>query len=279
MSTDDESAEVARDPTRDPWISLAELTPARIALGRSGAAVPTARHLDLQLAHALARDAVHRSFDAEGLVVALRADGHEVLRVHSAARDRRDYLERPDLGRRLSDGAESLLAARAAEWDLAIVIGDGLAPLAAERHAPTLLRALFARLDPSWRVAPVVVAEQARVALGDPVGAALGARLVAVMLGERPGMSAHDSLGVYLTWAPRAGRTDAERNCVSNVRPEGLGYDAAAMTLSWLMNEARRRAVTGVGLRVELPREIADGASRPRDQRASEQPGTSSSDE
>ncbi|MDB4883016.1 MAG: eutC [Gemmatimonadetes bacterium] len=250
----DDDAEVSRDP----WHALASLTPARIALGRTGSALPTTRHLELQLAHALARDAVQRTFDADALVAALHADGREVLRIHSAARDRREYLERPELGRRLGERAEPVLAAHASEWDVAFVVGDGLAPLAAERHASSLIRAITARLDASWRIAPVVVAEQARVALGDPVGAALGARLVAVLLGERPGMSAHDSLGVYVTWAPRTGRTDAERNCVSNVRPEGLGYDAAAVTIAWLLHEARRRAVTGVGLRVELPREFRE---------------------
>ena len=249
------------DLTRDPWHALASLTPARIALGRTGAALPTARHLELQLAHALARDAVHRAFDPDALTEALRTDGHEVLRIRSAAHDRREYLERPDLGRRLGDGADSTLGTHAGEWDLAVVVGDGLAPLAAERHAPALIRAMLARLDASWRVAPIVVAERARVALGDPIGAALGARIVAVLIGERPGMSAHDSLGVYVTWAPRVGRTDAERNCVSNVRPEGLGYEAAATTIAWLLREARRRALTGVGLRVDLAPTIVDETS------------------
>ena len=260
MSTRDPSA---HDDSRDAWHALAALTPARVALGRTGAALPTARHLELQLAHARARDAVWHPLDAVALVATLRADGHEVVHVHSAARDRREYLERPDLGRRLGEGAADALASHAGDWDVAFVVGDGLAPLAAERHAPALLRALRTRLDASWRVAPVVVAELARVALGDPVGAALGAPLVAVLLGERPGMSATDSLGVYVTWAPRPGRTDAERNCVSNVRPEGLPYDAAATTLAWLLREARRRALTGVSLRVAPPAALTHGAVPP----------------
>ena len=239
------------DVSRDPWHVLSALTPARIALGRSGAGVPTPRHLELQLAHARSRDAVHRTFDGASVLDALRADGRDVLRVHSAARDRREYLERPDLGRRLDVESVASLASHPDEWDLAFVVGDGLAPLAAERHAPPLLRALAARLDPAWRIAPIVVAEQARVALGDDIGAALGARIVVVMLGERPGLSATDSLGVYLTWAPRPGRTDAERNCVSNVRPEGLAYDPAAATIAWLLREATRRELTGVSLRVD----------------------------
>ncbi len=259
---DDPEDAAAAAPARDPWHGLAALTPARVALGHTGPALPTARHLELQLAHARARDAVWHRLDAAALADALGADGRAVLRVRSAARDRREYLERPDLGRRLADADAAALAAHAAPgaagggWDVAFVVGDGLAALAAERHAPALLRLLRARLGgdaDGWRVAPVVVAEQARVALGDAVGAALGARMVAVLLGERPGMSAPDSLGVYVTWAPRPGRTDAERNCVSNVRPEGLPYGRAADTLAWLLRAARARRLTGVGLRAPAP--------------------------
>ena len=215
--------------------------------------MPTSRHLDLQLAHARARDAVWRPFGAVGLADAFRADGHEVIAVHSAARDRGEYLARPDLGRRLAPESAALLATRAGAYDLGFVVGDGLAPLAAEGHAPALVRALLARIDPSWRVAPVVVAEQ----MGDEAAAVLGARMVVVLIGERPGMSAQDSLGAYVTWAPRLGRSDAERNCVSNVRPEGLSYEAAAATIAWLLKEARRRELTGVALRVEPVTEIA----------------------
>jgi len=250
-------------PSRDPWYALAALTPARVALGRAGAGLPTARHLELQLAHARARDAVWHPMDAAAVASALRADGREVVHVHSAARDRREYLERPDLGRRLDAAGAAALAPHAGDWDVAFVVGDGLAALAAERHAPALVRAVRARLDAdgsTWSIAPVVVAEQARVAFGDAVGAALGARTVAVLLGERPGMSAPDSLGVYLTWDPRPGRTDAERNCVSNVRPEGLPYARAADTVAWLLREARRRRLTGVALRAEAPPQIAGGS-------------------
>ncbi len=266
---DDPEDAAAAAPPRDPWHGLAALTPARVALGHTGPALPTARHLELQLAHARARDAVWHRLDAAALADALGADGRAVLRVRSAARDRREYLERPDLGRRLADADAAALAAHAAPgsgpagggWDVAFVVGDGLAALAAERHAPELLRLLCARLGgdaDGWRVAPVVVAEQARVALGDAVGAALGARMVAVLLGERPGMSAPDSLGVYVTWAPRPGRTDAERNCVSNVRPEGLPYERAADTLAWLLRAARARRLTGGGLRAAAA--LAGGA-------------------
>ena len=249
--------------TRDPWHALAALTPARVALGRTGSALPTASHLALQLAQARARDAVWHPLDTAALAGALIDDGHAVVCVHSAARDRREYLARPDLGRQLAAGEAGRLATHARPvgappWDLAFVVADGLAALAATRHGPALVRAVCAALarpgaHDAWRVAPVVVAEQARVALGDHVGAALGARLVAVLLGERPGMSAPDSLGVYLTWTPRPGRTDAERNCVSNVRPEGLSCAAAAATVATLARAARQQQLTGVALRIPLP--------------------------
>ena len=232
--------------SRDPWYTLAALTPARIALGHVGAGLPTARHLELQLAQARARDAVWRPFEADALESALITAGHDVIRVHSTARNRHEYLGRPDLGRQLMPNDTRLLEERAGDWTLGFVVADGLATLAAERHAPELVRAVCARLDPSWSVAPIVIAEQARVALGDPIGEALGLQMVIVLIGERPGMSAHDSLGAYITWAPRTGRTDAERNCVSNVRPEGLGYEPAADTIAGILRQARLRGHTGV---------------------------------
>ena len=255
---------VPASTARDPWHALARLTPARVALGRTGSGLPTARHLELQLAHARARDAVAHPLDAAALADALRAEGGEVVRVRSAARDRREFLARPDLGRRLAEGETARLAAHANAWDLAFVVGDGLAALATERHAPALVRAVRTRLGadvPAWRVSPVVVAEQARVALGDEIGAALGARLVVVLLGERPGMSAPDSLGAYLTWAPRPGRTDAERNCVSNVRPDGLPVARAADTIIWLARAARVRQLTGIALRADGLSPLADVAN------------------
>lgn len=250
MSAKEELVPILPRDAMDPWHALRALTPARIALGRVGAGVPTSRHLELQLAQARAKDAVWRPFDVAGLEHALLADRHDVIRVHSSARDRREYLARPDFGRRLAAADVETLATRAGAYDLVFVVGDGLASLAAERHAPTLIRAVMERLGTPWRVAPIVVAELARVALGDEVGAALGAKITVMLLGERPGMSAQDSLGAYVTWAPRLGRTDAERNCVSNVRSEGLGYEAAARTLSWLLQEVRRREQTGVSLRI-----------------------------
>lgn len=238
----------------DPWHPLRAATPARIALGRVGASLPTRAHLDFQLAHARARDAVHEPLDVEQLRRALSEAGCGSIAVRSAAPDRAIYLQRPDLGRRLEAGSSEALSVAAAGLsegvDAAFVIADGLSARAAAAHAVPVVGALIPRLAAAgWRLAPVVVAEQGRVALGDEIGARLGAALVVVLLGERPGLSAPDSLGAYLTWAPRAGRTDAERNCVSNIRPEGLMPAHAADKLFGLMLEARRRRLSGVGLK------------------------------
>ncbi|HET9041038.1 MAG TPA: ethanolamine ammonia-lyase subunit EutC [Gemmatimonadales bacterium] len=235
----------------DPWQALRALTPARIALGRAGASLPTRAHLDFQLAHARARDAVHDHLDVPALRAALSEAGLESLAVRSAAPDRATYLQRPDLGRRLDDtGREQLAAASPRGVEAAFVVADGLSARAAQAHAVPVLAALVPRLrDAGWRIAPVVVAEGGRVALGDEIGAALDAALVVVLLGERPGLTAPDSLGAYLTWAPRPGRTDAERNCVSNIRPEGLVPALAADKLCYLMLEAARRRLSGVALK------------------------------
>ncbi|MBI5440464.1 MAG: ethanolamine ammonia-lyase subunit EutC [Deltaproteobacteria bacterium] len=240
--------------TSDPWRALRRFTAARIALGRAGHALPTRELLDFQLAHARARDAVHLPFEAEALGDELRRDGFDVLCVDSAAGTREVYLRRPDLGRRLDPASRKLLEGRASPGgcDAAFVLADGLSPLAVHRNAGALLRAAAGRLSGlGWRIAPVVVARQGRVALGDEIGALLRSELVAVLFGERPGLSAADSLGIYLTYGPRPGRTDAERNCISNVRPEGLGYEEAADALVYLMTEARRRRLTGIALKDE----------------------------
>ncbi|PWW23573.1 ethanolamine ammonia-lyase light chain [Geodermatophilus normandii] len=230
----------------DPWAVLRSATRARVALGRAGDALPTARELEFRAAHAAARDAVHSPLDADRL----RADlGGEVLVVASAATDRATYLQRPDLGRQLAGG--TTLPATGA--DLAVVLADGLSPRAVHAHGPGLAAALLERL-PGWSVAPLVVATQARVALGDAVGAALGVRAVVVLIGERPGLSSADSLGVYLTWDPRPGRVDSERNCVSNVRPpHGLSYAQAADTVAALLGAARELGASGVALKDEGP--------------------------
>jgi ethanolamine ammonia-lyase small subunit len=222
--------------------SLRSATPARLRIGRAGSAMTTGALLAFELDHARARDAVHEAFDASGLAEAL---GRDVIEVRSQAASRADYLTDPDLGRRL-DPASRLPPGRA---DLAIIIADGLSARAVHAHAASLALDILGRLD-GWTVAPVVAAHQARVALGDAIGAALGADLACVLIGERPGLTAPDSLGAYLTWAPEPGRRDHERNCVSNIRPpDGLSYAEAADTICRLLRRARKRRATGVALK------------------------------
>ncbi len=237
----------------DPWSALRQHTPARIALGRSGASLPTHEVLAFALAHAQARDAVHTAFDAETIVQALDALGLANLTVDSAAPDRATYLRRPDLGRRLSEASRARLESQTRKpVDLAIVVADGLSSTAVHAHAARLIQALLPLVRAQdWTLAPVAVASQARVALGDEVGALLGARLVLLLVGERPGLSSPDSLGAYLTFAPRVGLTDAARNCVSNIRSEGLSYEQAAFKLVWLAREALRLGESGVALKDE----------------------------
>lgn len=240
-------------PLPDPWADLRAHTAARLALGRAGTAIPTRALLDFGLAHAQARDAVHLPLDGDALAQRLAGLGGTTLQVASRAPDRATYLLRPDLGRRLCDGDAERLRALEKEGhgdpDLLLVVADGLSALAVERHAVPLVEAIAGTAPANWRIGPVVVATHARVALGDEVGALLGARLVAVLIGERPGLSSPDSLGIYLTWHPRVGRSDAERNCISNVRPEGLAPQAAAARLWWLCQAARQRGLTGVDLK------------------------------
>ena len=218
------------------WSDLRRFTAARVALGRAGTALPTAAHLDFQEAHAAARDAVWSELNPDAL-------GLDAPVVRSEARHRREYLLRPDLGRRLR--AED--AARLPRTGgVVVVIADGLCATGVQAQAAELLRAFAA----PW---PVVIALQARVALGDDIGAAMGAEAVVVMIGERPGLSAQDSVGLYLTWAPRRGRTDAERNCISNIRPGGMSHADAAAKLHWLLRGARALGATGVALKDEMP--------------------------
>ena len=229
------------------WAGLRRHTQARIGLGRAGSALPTRHRLELQAAHAAARDAVHSPFDPD--VVASALPGAPTVRVRSAAPDRLTYLQRPDLGRRLDDVDRAHLPRD--DWDIAFVVADGLSSRAVHEHAASVIRATTARLPADWRIAPVVLAEQARVALGDDVAHALGAAMVVVLVGERPGMSAADSLGAYLTYAPKPGTTtDADRNCLSNIRPPlGLSYDTAAAKLTSLLTRARELGRTGVSLK------------------------------
>lgn len=244
---------MARLDTPSPWERLRRFTSARIGLGRSGASLPTAELLRFGIAHAAARDAVHLPLDIDQLSRALGASPAGTLEVRSRATDRATYLLRPDLGRQLDAASAAQLShfARqcASGFDLAIVIADGLSAVAVQAHAVPLIGALRPRLPNDWRIAPPVIAQQGRVALGDEIGARLGARLVLMLIGERPGLSSPDSLGAYLTWAPQPGRTDAERNCVSNIRPAGLPYDKAAARIAWLLGEGYRLRLTGVGLK------------------------------
>ena len=224
----------------NPWTRLRELTAARIALGRAGHSLPTRELLAFQLAHARARDAVHHALDTHEFLAL------SPILLKSAAPDRAAYLRRPDLGRRLSE--ESRRRLTRSDWDGVIVIADGLSAIAVHRHAIPLLDVLLPELE-GWRLAPTCVVEQGRVAIGDEIGELLGAQMAVVLIGERPGLSSPDSLGVYLTWSPRIGRTDAERNCVSNIRTEGLDPALAGRRVAMLMGAARRQQVTGVGLK------------------------------
>ncbi len=246
----------------DPWQALRQFTPARIALGRTGVSLPTGAQLDFQLAHAGARDAVHRALDVAALQQTLsQVSMPDALVLHSAADSRDRYLQRPDLGRRLGDASrQTLTALRRTGDDLAIVVADGLSALAIEQNAAPLLRSLMLRLAlDNWSFAPLTIVRQGRVAIGDEVGQLLGAKMVLVLIGERPGLSSPDSMGLYLTWAPRVGLTDQRRNCISNVRPAGLSYDEAAYKLHYLMSQARQRSLTGVDLKDETPGLNDDG--------------------
>lgn len=226
--------------------ALRSYSPARIGLESTGVSVATRPLLDFQLAHARARDAVHAAMDVRMLCDELRRCGLAALGLQSKAGDRATYLRRPDLGRALSEDSGAQLTP--GEYDVVFVIADGLSALAVERHALNLMRALLP-LIVGRRLAPVCVVKQGRVAIGDAIGAALQAPLAVVMIGERPGLSSPDSLGVYITWEPRPGRKDAERNCISNIREEGLSYAAAASRLYFYMQEASRRRLTGVALK------------------------------
>lgn len=254
--------------TPTPWDALKNFTDARIALGRAGVSLPTAAHLAFQLAHAQARDAVHLPFDAHGIESSLQGLGLPTFRLHSLATDRAMYLQRPDLGRRLDAASLQALTqwqtqkGAAPTFDVAFVLVDGLSALAIHQNAVPLVSLMLQRLQADtalpWTVAPLTVVAQGRVAIGDEVGAALRANTVVVLIGERPGLSSPDSLGLYLTWAPEVGTTDAARNCISNIRPACLSVDAAASTLHLLLTQARLKQLTGVGLKDDVDHHVQD---------------------
>jgi ethanolamine ammonia-lyase small subunit len=248
----------------NPWAALRRFTDARIALGRAGVSLPTAAHLEFQLAHAKARDAVHLALDGPQLAQTLDAvmedQGTPCLTLHSAATDRSAYLQRPDLGRRLDAASRQVLTTLktqaapplARPYDLALVVVDGLSAFAIAQNAAPFLSILCRRIGAeNWSIAPICLVQQGRVAVGDEVAELLGAKAVVVLIGERPGLSSPDSMGLYLTWMPRVGLLDASRNCISNVRPAGLRYEEAACKLHHLLSESRRRQLSGVDLKDE----------------------------
>lgn len=235
---------------KDPWQRLRAVTAARIALGRAGGSVPTSELLSFRLAHAQARDAVHAPFVPEELADELRAFCPEVIVAKSAAPDRVTYLQRPDLGRRLDTASRAkLLECIIGDGlDLAIIVSDGLSTRAAQEQAPALLFHLLPMLT-EWRIGPVVIVRHARVALQDEIGEIFRARISLMLLGERPGLGSTDSLGAYFTFAPAVGRTDAERNCISNIRAGGLAPNLAAAKLVNLLAASRRLGISGVTLK------------------------------
>lgn len=250
--------------TKNAWNALARFTQARIALGRAGTSLPTRPHLEFQFAHARARNAVHHPLDEQALSAALDERGMRSFVVHSAAPDRATYLQRPDLGRVPSEASKAYLGAFGASgFDVAIVVVDGLSAFAIEQNVLPFLDLLVPQLTArGLGVAPVAVVRQGRVAIGDPIAEALRAKLVIVLIGERPGLSSPDSMGVYMTWSPVAGTTDAQRNCISNVRRDGLPYDEAVYKLMYLVSEAFRRGISGVTLKDETASQarLAGGA-------------------
>ncbi|MEF2074506.1 ethanolamine ammonia-lyase subunit EutC [Consotaella aegiceratis] len=242
-----------------PLSPLRRHTEARIGLGRFGAGLPTAAHLDFAEAHAKARDAVHTAFDVDDVAERLSRQGLPSVRVRSEVPDRATYLRRPDLGRRLAEDSRVELAAiKEGPFDLVIVIADGLSARAVNLYAAETAAAVVQHLPADWRFAPVVIAEQGRVALSDPIGEALRAEAALMLIGERPGLSASDSLGAYLTHAPKPGRSDAERNCVSNIRAGGFKPDLAAAKIADLAMRAKVQQISGVRLR-EAPNSLAEG--------------------
>ncbi len=244
-------------PGRDPWTELCRYTSARIALGRRGGSQPTAAVLDFRLAHARARDAVQAPFDPAPIEAEFSRQGIPALRLTTRASNRADYLARPPAGRALAvDSRRRLekLAAECGRRDLVLIVSDGLSALAAERHAVAAAVPLIGLLKADgWSFFPVCVAPLARVKLQDEVGEILGARHALIFLGERPGLGSPDSLGAYFTYRPRSRCTDADRNCVSNIREGGLRPAEAAVRMAALLQESARRRLSGVALKDQTP--------------------------
>ncbi|BBO70376.1 ethanolamine ammonia-lyase light chain [Desulfosarcina alkanivorans] len=244
---------------RDSWTRLRSFTGARIALGRAGSSLPTRAHLDFQLAHARAKDAVRRPLDMDALEARLQETGVATLRLDTLAGSRSEYLQYPDRGRQLAPRSRALLQAAVAGTaaDIALVVADGLSSIAIQRHAVPFLKAfmpLSARRG--YTCSPVALVRQGRVAVADPVAEAMGCRLAVILIGERPGLSSPDSMGIYVTYAPHSGCTDADRNCISNIHGRGLSCEQAAARLIYLVTEADRRGVSGVALKDASPQDV-----------------------
>lgn len=235
----------------DPWSMLRSYTAARIALGRTGVSVPLKESLDLRMAHAHARDAVYSELNRKMLIDSLKTFQLPIIETHSKAKDRADYLQRPDHGRQLhEDSTRKLNDENKNESDIVIILADGLSATAINNHAIPLLQQLISELNNAkYKLAPLVIAQQARVALGDPIGAALKSQLSLILIGERPGLSSPDSMGAYLTYSPRPGLTDESRNCISNIRPEGLNYERAAKKILHLIKASLALKLSGVRLK------------------------------
>ena len=243
------------------WQSLRPLTAARIGLQATGASIATKPLLDFKLAHARARDAVHEALDVTRLRHDLETIGGNVIEMQSAVDDRQRYLMRPDLGRKLASGAEHALSPQTGDHDVAFVIADGLSAGAVQAHAkPVLELVLTALRSHDWCIAPIVVVRHGRVAIGDQIAGLLSARCVVVLIGERPGLTAPDSMGAYLTWQPSPNTTDADRNCISNIRPDGIGYAEAAQKIAHLLRAMRAGRISGVALKDDSDR-VSDRAS------------------
>lgn len=247
------NAETNNSVIANPWQSLRRYTDARIAQGRSGVSLPTEALLAFQMDHASARDAVHVALQTERLTEQLQAVGYDTLLLHSQAADRSEYLQRPDLGRRLDQAAIKRLQQyrqQQGRVKVSLVIADGLSSMAVQHHGAAMAEAVLNRLTSrGFSIAPVSIVMQGRVAVGDEVGECLGAELLIVLIGERPGLSSPDSLGIYYTYQPQAGLTDARRNCISNVRPAGMSIDAACDKLIWLIDQSMCLGTSGVALK------------------------------
>ncbi|CAH1042062.1 ethanolamine ammonia-lyase subunit EutC [Halomonas sp. TD01] len=268
--SDNESKESPSIVIANPWERLRAFTDARIGLGRAGISLPTHQLLAFQLAHAQAQDAVHCPLECDALADELTTAlnlSQAPIHVHSHAVDRAMYLQRPDYGRRLNDASRAKLqqcAESGQRFDLAVVIVDGLSALAVQQNSAPFLTALYRAFEHDqreWQLAPLTIVEQGRVAIGDEVGALLNADAVLVMIGERPGLSSPDSLGLYMTWAPEVGLKDDRRNCISNVRPAGLKPEEGARRLLLLLTEARQRKLSGVQLKDRSEDNVLEGAS------------------